>query len=56
MSKNLTISDDLYSRLETAARQRGLPKVEEARERFEFVIGQLDLDRQLAVSRDEIMP
>ena len=35
MSKILTISDDLYARLETAARQRGLPKVEDLLEAWQ---------------------
>ncbi len=35
MSKILTISDDLYTRLETAARQRGLSRVEDLLEAWQ---------------------
>jgi 5'-deoxynucleotidase YfbR-like HD superfamily hydrolase len=35
MSKILTISDDLYGRLETAARQRGLSKIEDLLEAWQ---------------------
>ena len=34
MSRNLTISDDLYARLESAARSRGLKTVEELLDRW----------------------
>jgi 5'-deoxynucleotidase YfbR-like HD superfamily hydrolase len=35
MSKVLTVSDELYAQLETAARQRGLSKVEELLEAWQ---------------------
>ena len=35
MSRSITISDDLYAKLEAAAQRRGLPKVEELLEQWQ---------------------
>lgn len=66
MSRTLTISDELYERLESEARKRGVKTVEELLDRFESVetdiavrenvVRQIDLLRERLFARYGQMP
>ena len=46
MSKTLSISDDLYERLESATRQKGLKNIEQLLESWQFAKDDLQIRRE----------